>query len=375
MGDPAGRAVLVGLVEHMCGDSVALDAVVRAARDKSPQVAGLPEGEVRRNVAAVLDSVGRAFAAASPPDFAAVDTLASDRAAQGVPLAALLCGFQAGRAHLLLKLTDQARSRLVAPETLIAALIELDSYTTDLQNRIIHTYRTMELDLARTGHSIRVQALRGLLHAEPGASAADAGLEQLKRYHCVIADVTDPREAARLEGAFPAGTSGFVDGYLCCVTQRLPTSCQTLMVASPPRPPAQLAALYDTCRMALTSARSRGMRGLLRVTDLALPLAADTHPEIGALLAAELLCGLDPAKDFHRLLARTALTYLEYDRQATRTADALHVHPNTVKHRVRRFSELTTFSSRSLSDAMRWWFALDAWLRSALAPADRTRCG
>ena len=376
MGDPAGRAVLVGIVERMCGEPTALDAVVRAARDKSPSVRALPECEVRRNVAALLRSVARGFAgAAVSPDLSAAAALAADRVAQGVPLDGLLDGFQAGRAHLLLALTGQARERGVAPETLIDALVELDGFTTELQNRLIHTYRDHELSLARTGYAIRLQALRGLLHGDQGVHAAEAGLDPGKRYHCLIADVTEPREASRVEKALSGGIAGFVDGYLCCVTARLPPQGapdhdaldHVAVVASPAQPADRLAAVYPLCRSALRSARLRGLRGLHPITGLSAFVAVDAHPELGLVLAADLLPRLDPAKSFHRLLAHTALAYLDHGRQLTPTAAALHVHPNTVKHRLRRMGELTGFGAHDepVTATLHWWWALDAWLRGS----------
>ena len=381
MGDPAGRAVLTGIVERMCGEPAALHAVVRAARDKSPSVAALPECEVRRNVAALLASVARGFAgvggahgaggAAVGPDLAAADALAADRVAQGVPLDGLLEGFQAGRAHLLLVLTEQARTRGVASETLIDALVELDGFTTELQNRLIHSYRTHELGQARTGYAIRLQALRALLHGDEGVHAAEAGLDPSKRYHCLIADVTEPREAARVEAALSGagGIAGFVDGYLCCVAPRLPSPesvDHVAVVASPAQPATRLAAAYPLCRSALASTRLRGLTGLRSITELSAFVAVDAHPELGMVLAADLLPRLDPAKSFHRLLAQTALEYLNHGRQLTPTAAALHVHANTVKHRLRRMTELTAFGAahdEPITATLHWWWALDAWLR------------
>jgi hypothetical protein len=370
MGDPAGRAVLVEIVGRLFADPAALDAVVRAARAESASVAALPECEVRRNVAALLRCVAEGFAAAAAPDFTAADALASDRVAQGVPLAGLLEGFQAGRAHLLLALNEQARRHGVASETLIDALIELDACTTALQNRLIHSYRADELRLTRTGYAIRVQALRALLHGESDANAAEAGLDPGKRYHCLVADVTDPREAPRVEAALHGGIAGFVDGYLCCVTPRLPARDaleHVAVAASPAGPVDRLATLYPICRAALGSARLRGLRGLRPVTGLAALVAIDAYPGLGPVLAGDLLPRLDPAKDFHRLLAQTALVYLDHGRRLAATATALHVHPNTVKHRLRRMTELTGFGAQeaAITDTMHWWWALDCWLRRA----------
>ena len=375
MGDPTGRQATEDLVGQICRDPAILDALVHAAREMSAPIAALPECEVRRQVAALLESVAGAFAESKGlgAGIEAADALAAERAMQGVPLAALLDGFQAARTNVLLKFTEHARSLPIAQETLIDALVELDSYTTQLQNRIIHSYRKAELSFARTGYAVRIQALRGLLHGDRVADAADAGLDEKLRYHCLIADVTDPRLAPRIEAvlALAGGTAGFVDGYLCCLAPRLPSQdklTDVTVVASAAQPPRELGAAYQVCRAALASARLRGLRGLHEVTDLATLIAVDAYPQLGAALADTLLAELDPAKDFHRLLAQTALAYLDHGCNADATGTALHVHPNTVKHRLRRFAELTTFAAaggqgESVTDAMRWWWALDAWLR------------
>ena len=375
MGDPAGRKVLEELVGEMCRDPAILDALVHAAREASGPIAALPECEVRRQIAALLGSVVGAFAESRGlgPGIEAADALAVERAMQGVPLGALLDGFQAARTNVLLKFTEQARSRPMAQETLVDALVELDSYTTQLQNQIIHSYRKAELSFARTGYAVRIQALRGLLHGDRATDAADAGLDEKTRYHCLIADVTDPRLAPRVEAvlALAGGTAGFVDGYLCCLAPRLPAReklTEVTVVASAAQPPRELAAVYRVCQAALASARLRGLHGLRDVTDLATLIAVDAYPQLGAALAGIFLDGLDQAKDFHRLLAQTALAYLDHGGNADATGTALHVHPNTVKHRLRRFAELTAFGAaggpgESVTDAMRWWWALDAWLR------------
>jgi hypothetical protein len=372
MGDRAGRAALEDLIGQMRRDPGLLDAVVRAAREKSVPVAALPVAEVRRHIAALLESVADAFAESKGlgEGVEVADSLAFERVLQGVPLAALLDGFQAGRAAVFRTLTEQALRSAVAPETLIESLVELDSYTTELQNRIIHTYKSAELSLVTTGYAVRVQALRGLLHGDRAADAADAGLDESKRYHCLIADVTDPRQASRIEAVL-GGTAGFVDGHLCCLAPRLPPAeklaeklAEVTVVASAAQPPRQLAAAYRVCRAALASARQRGLHGLHQVTELAALIAVDAYPQLGAMLADRFLAGLDPAKDFHRLLARTALAYLDHGCHADATAAALHIHPNTVKHRLRRFGELTGFAGpgEPVTAAMRWWWALDAWL-------------
>ena len=370
----AGRATLRVLVERLRADPTMLDGAVAAARDQSPPVAALPVQEVRRHILTLLAAVAAVYVdGAAPDDFGrAADQLATDRATQGVPLAALLDGYQAARGYLMRRVVDGARSAGPPGDDLLDGLLELDGFTTYVQNRLIHAYRETDLSLARTAHAARIEALRDLLNGGPVSRIAEAGLDPGRAYHCWVADVTDPSRARAVEAVLgsPGGVSGLVDGYLCGVTARLPDPSRldgTLVVAGAAVAADRLAAEYRLCAAALTSARARGLRGLRTLSSLAVGVAVDAQPGLGELLAAELLARLDPADEFHRLLAGTAYVYLEHGSRADLAAAALHVHPNTVKHRLRRLAELTAFDAESvpgdaLGRAMRWWWALRTWL-------------
>jgi sugar diacid utilization regulator len=184
--------------------------------------------------------------------------------------------------------------------------------------------------------------------------------------------VTDPTQLRRVETIMtPAeGVSGLVDGYLCGVTATLPSEravLDALVVAAPATPPDKLAEQYRLCAAALAVARTRGLRGIRPLTELAVGVALDAHPRLGGMLAAERCGKLDPEDEFHRLLAGTAVTYLEHGSRVDLAAVALHVHPNTVKHRLRRLGELTTFDTPppaedTLTHTLAWWWALRTWL-------------
>jgi PucR C-terminal helix-turn-helix domain len=382
MEEPAGSAVLRRLVERMRADEGLLDGAVEAARAISAPVAALPVQEVQRHILALLGAIGTVFGDPAGPDSPAIDEfgraadrLASDRALQGVPLAALLEGYQAARLYVVHWLIDNAQSAEVPMRDLIDGLLELDTFTNYLQNRLVHAYRETELSLARTAHAARTQALRDLLHDGPPNRIAEAGLDPAKAYHCWIADVTDTSQMRPIEAALNGqdGVSGLVEGYLCGVTSRLPGTARldhTLVVAGPAVPATELAGSYRLCAAALASARSFGLRGLRSLTWLALAVAADAHPQLGDMLADEHLARLDVADEFHRLLAETALVYLAHGSRADLAAVALHVHPNTVKHRLRRLAELTAFDAPgapgdALAHAVRWWWSLRAWLARA----------
>ncbi|CNF88506.1 regulator of polyketide synthase expression [Mycobacterium tuberculosis] len=363
------------LIEHSA-DPVVLEATVRAARGRSELVAALPEEETRRHVRALVGGVLAALEDGGPGAdvLAAAERLGSDRARQGVPVAAFLDGFQAGRAHLVRMLVAEGRRLEVPDAVLLDGVTRIDEITTALVHRMVHAHRVTELEMARTAREARVQLLRQLLHGE--AVAVGAPLDPAAAYHCVVSDVSDPAVAARLEAELTAagpGLCGLVDGRFAALAARLPDPVPSgpLLVAAPPARPAEVAPMYGLGRRALRAAAGTGLTGLRELADLALITAAEAEPELGGLLAAALLAGLDRDDPFHLELAETALAYLDHGGRIEPTAAALHVHGNTVKYRIRRLQELT---GRPLSDpadgsavarAAHWWWALHRWITGA----------
>ncbi|MFC5185035.1 helix-turn-helix domain-containing protein [Actinomadura harenae] len=350
-----------------------LDATVRAARARSAQVGELPEAEVRRHVRALIEGVLTSLAEGGGADPAALDAagrLGSDRARQGVPVAALLDGFQAGREYLVRRLTTEGRRQGVPDGVLLDGLTAIDGVTTALVHRMVHAHRTAELEMAQTTREGHAQLLRRLLHGEPVPRPAP--LDPATAYHCVVSEVSDPSVASRLEGALAEagpGLSALVDGRMVALVVRLPDlpADAPLMVAAPPRRPGELASLYALARRALAAGTHAGLTGLWHLGDLALLTATDGEPDLGRLLADSLLTALSPGDPFHRELAETALAYLDHGARIEPAAAALHVHGNTVKYRLRRLRELTgrPLTAASVPETAHWWWALRTWLDAA----------
>ncbi|MEU9047628.1 MULTISPECIES: helix-turn-helix domain-containing protein [unclassified Kitasatospora] len=372
MAETGGRAALRRVLERMRADPAVLQQVVDAARAGSPPLAALPEQEVRRHIATLVAVVAGAFTDAgrlTEEQTRRAARLAADRAAQGVPLDALLHGFRAARTEAFRSIAAQLQDTAVPLPEFLELLVELDLHTAELQDRLISAYHESQAHLAAGARATRVLALRELLLEGAVDQLPATGLEPGRRYHCLVADIGDPRRAELLPPP-PDGIAGLVEGHLCLVTVRPPAPPATpfeLAVTAPAVPAVRLPGVYRLCRAALAAARARGLSGTRRLTELAVPVATDGVPELGALLATDLLARLDPADPAHRLLAATALAYLDRGRRVNLTAQALHVHPNTVKHRLRRLAALTTFGAPcaaddQLADTVRWRWALESWL-------------
>jgi DNA-binding PucR family transcriptional regulator len=86
------------------------------------------------------------------------------------------------------------------------------------------------------------------------------------------------------------------------------------------------------------------------------------------------LGALHPGDDFHRELVGTAMAYLDHGQRLDHTAAALHVHPNTVRYRLRRLHELTGVplvpgAPGTVLATVDLWWALRTW-RSSPGGAD-----
>ncbi|WUI03554.1 helix-turn-helix domain-containing protein [Spirillospora sp. NBC_00431] len=371
------------LTEHI-DDPALLEAAVRAARGRSEPVAALPEEETRRHTRALMRGVLAALEGGGPGGdvLAAAERLGSDRARQGVPVEALLDGFQAARARLVRAIVADGRRGGVPDAALLDGVTRIDEITTALVHRMVHAHRVAELEMARTVREGHVQMLRQLLHGE--AVPVLAPLDPSRAYHCVVSDVSDPAVAARLEAELTAagpeltaagpGLCGLVDGRFAAVLARLPDPPATsgpLLVTAPPAPPAEIAPMYRLGRRALRAATAAGFTGTRELADLALLTVTEAEPELGDVLSGALLAGLDPDDPFHRELAETGAAYLDHGGRIEPAAAALHVHGNTVKYRIRRLRELTGLplpdpaGGAAVSRGAHWWWALRRWLARA----------
>lgn len=376
---------LRGELAALAVDDELLDAIVDGARAHSAPVAALPRQETVRHVPALLSSALAAFAGnrgLSRAELAAAARLGEDRAEQGVPLAALLDGFQAGRAEAIKVAMTRTRAAGVPAEVLLDALVELDGLISELEHQLTHAHHATELERARTAREQRAWLLRRLLLArgeatdEPLAQPLRAaGLDPAGMLFCLVSAEHEPRAAHRLEARLAGaarGIYGLLGGYLVGVSARVPDCAEaTLLVTGPAVPVTELPESYRMCCAARDAGLRDGATGRLALTELAVDAALDTLPGLGRTLAGQRLAALTPADAFHRELAATALAHLDHGGRLEAAAHALHVHPNTVKYRLRRLRELTGFGADAdppggaVRAAVHWWWALRTWQRSA----------
>ncbi len=362
------------LLRDMAADHRIVDEIVEAARARSPEVARLPTAENRRHVEVLLAAGLASFERDGDPsdrDFAEATRLGADRAAQGIGIGGLISGVQAGRTRAMEIAIARGRGAGVPDEVLLEVMLDLDRYVGALERHVIDGYHAAERELARGRWEARTRLLRRLLLGEPAALGPDElgrwGLRLEERYHCVVSDAAEVSRLSAYRGVFAS-----VDGRVAGLAARLPAGPPVepvpLIVVAPAAPLSEIPQLYALTVAALAAVPER--RGVHRLTELAGETALAGQPLLAGQLRTELLGALTPGGDFHRELAGTALAYLDHGRRLDQTAAALHVHPNTVRYRLRRLGEITGTASfaaeprESLTvlETLRLWWALRTWL-------------
>jgi hypothetical protein len=371
--------VLDALVRDLAEDQQLIDDVVGAARADFPEVARLPWAESRRHVAALMAAGFAAFSHyEDDPDFSSAFRFGAERAALGVPVAGLLSGVHAGRSRILEIAITRGRAAGIPYDVLLQALLKLDRYGAALEHHVIDGYRAAERDLDHDGRADRIQVLRRLLLDEPvDVDPARFGLAPSGRFHCVVSDAADPDRVRAMEQTYArcGGVLAPVAGRLSGLTPRLPAPGDPapggLVVTTPAVRLSQAPDAYRLGVTALTAGLAGGAAGVRSVVDLAGETALAAQPMLAGFLSEDLLASLDPGDPFHRDLVSTALAFLDRGQRLDRTATALHLHPNTVRYRLRRLHELTGFSDAGatpVTETVRWWWALRTW-QSGRPPA------
>jgi DNA-binding PucR family transcriptional regulator len=141
-------------------------------------------------------------------------------------------------------------------------------------------------------------------------------------------------------------------------------------------PPARLAALpaaFAMASRALQTAIAFGQEGVHSLADLSIRPAILSDEALGQAFTDR---HLEPLQALGRLgaeLEDTLRVWFEQEMRIEETAKALHVHSNTLRHRLRRFEETTGANLRRPDDLIELWWALErrrlAGERARTAPA------
>ncbi|UOY00149.1 PucR family transcriptional regulator [Blastococcus sp. PRF04-17] len=305
------------------------------------------------------------------------------RAAQGVPLEAVLRAYRLGGQVTWEALLQVARSGSHEHDTLLLEVAGSVWRTNDVEcAAVAEGYREEQRRLAGVDEAARQQVLDGLLDGRGDDPAFVRTASELLavpldgRLVAVVA-LPDPEGGPALDAPNAAllkrgvrsvwGTRG--DAQVGIVAVAAAPGCDVMAwlrtAATGPVGVSAVvegaAAVGSAYRLADTAARTLpvGSRRVVSIDDRLPEALLSNSPEISSRLVGQSLGGLlDLPSDEREVLLDTLAAFLASDGSPTRAADELYCHRNTVMHRLRRIESVT---GRKLTDPrsrLLWQLAL-----------------
>jgi DNA-binding PucR family transcriptional regulator len=369
---PAAALVVGSLVGEI---ETELDALVPAIGDRIraeiPDFRRLPAGTlagaIRGNVARALE----ALRDLRPPTEAELEQAAAigrERAEQGLTVDAVLHAYRISVTAVWSRFGELARERGADVASVLAFSETLWLWADAVMDIVGAAHREVELEQAREEQQRRDAFVFALLSgtldaAELRLQSATFGLDADRSYIPFrarsVADATLPRRVA----VALAGDDGLVTGLdrdFAGIAGRPPASMPGIVCGF--GPPARLEALpaaFASASRALQTAVAFGQEGAVSLADLSIRPAILADEALGDAFAARYL---EPLAGLGRLgteLETTLRAWFDEGMRVEDTARALHVHPNTLRHRIRRFEEATGATLRDPRAIVELWWALE----------------
>jgi PucR C-terminal helix-turn-helix domain len=360
-----------------------VDRIVKRIRAEIPDFRRLSVETLRR---AVRGNVGRALAALrelrppTPAELEGAAAIGRERAEQGLTVDAVLHAYRISVKAVWSRFGELARERGADVTSVLAFSETLWLWADAVMDIVGAAHREVELQLAREEQQQRDAFVLALLMgtidvAELRRDGAAYGLEPEREYLPFRARSAGSMGAPappRRVGLALAGDDGMVtalDHDLIGIASRPPVPISGVVAGI--GPPARLAALPNAfavaCR-ALQTALAFGQEGVYSLSDLSIRPAILVDDALGDAFVSRYL---EPLAGLGRLgaeLETTLRAWFDNGMHVDETAGALHVHPNTLRHRLRRFEEATGANLRHPSDLIELWWALE---RRRLRGVDR----
>ncbi len=329
------------------------------------------EVSVRRNLTIAV----RALRANRPPaasELAEAEQTTRERFAQGIPVEEIIRAFRVSIGLIQERFVETCFEEGVPADATLSGSRLLwavgDAFTT----RVITAYHAFDLDSALQDAQRRTDYVRAMLRGQLNVaeSAGDLATYRLDpdAAYAAIRCLAEPQTAERTRRAVEAGGSlpnrsalVAVDAGECIgiVAKRPAEDAAHVIGLGPFVPLREIAESFRIASRACDVAEQLGRRGVFGIEDLTWRLAAADHPDVTGFLVQRYLAPLREGGEFGTVLEETLRAYLAHGMNIARTAEALVTHTNTLRYRLRRFTELTGLSLESAEVLVELMWALE----------------
>jgi len=257
------------------------------------------------------------------------------------------------------------------PDSQVECIYRMWEWADAIQVADAEAHRTAELEMNGRGEEERAWFVRALLDGtlSPGEVSGRATAYGLlpgslyRAFRARPAPGKDLRGLGRaIEGTGVADGFGAltatVDGDLCGVVSRRPEVGEGVVGLGPETDLGRLHSSFELANRALETAVAFSYEGVVALEDLSLRPAIMSEAHLGERLIGRYLDPLQELGEFGATLEVTVREYLSHGMRIDESAKALFVHPNTLRHRLDRFQQLTGADFRDTESVLEVWWAL-----------------
>ncbi len=316
--------------------------------------------------------------------------VAIQRCEQGIPVDDMVWAFRISLRAIRNAFLHYAQELSLRQADMVAGTTLLWDMVDAVTVQLAKLHRDTAVEKALHDERLKVSFVRDLLSgsvdfAQLRTLAPAYGIRVNDSYHALraqpfgstsLSELQVALEQAGGEGKKPAFLS-VLGGQVCGVVARKPRTRTLPAVAGVgPLLPLHLAAQsYYLASRVLSAGLQLGESGCLDLSDLSWKIALVDEPELGAQLLRKYFDPLCAHGEFGQVVATTVGSYFQHDRNLARTALALHIHPNTLRYRLRRFEEITECSLSSTETVLELTWALAVRSSGLLAHHTRSNLG
>lgn len=354
------------------------ERTARRALEEIPAYAVLTFEEVHEGIVRDLALAVQALVEDRPftdEDRRTMSQIGDTRAAQGLPLEGMLRVYRLTVDEIFSALWASVDDGVIVAAEAVQLTRKVWSYAGPLMDLATAAYRERELATALADSDRRTGLVHELLltpSAAPHAVAAALGLDPLRahvpfRARSTTGDPAALLRALKLPGVLEGGIVVPYEGDLIGLALRRPGLAAdpgTLIGLGPAAGLGGLPASFVLATRTVETAAAFGLHGVLTLDRLPLHAIARAEVELGDLLHARCIAPVIAAPE----ILDTVRAFLAHDLGAEAAAEALAVHPNTIRNRLHRYESLTGLSLRAVDDLVQVRLAL---LREDLSAAAR----
>jgi hypothetical protein len=364
---PGAAKIVASLVAEI---ETELDGLVARTgdriREEIPEFRRVPVDALAR---AIRGNVQRALIALRdlrPPTDAELEQAAAigrERAEQGLTVDAVLHAYRISISSVWSRFGEVARERGADVASVLAFSETLWLWADAVMDIVAAAHREVELEQAREEQQRRdafvLALLTGTLSAaELRRDSATHGLDADHDYVPFRARASTHRVASALAGG--GGLVIALDRDMAGIAPRAPAAVPGVACGvGPPAPLPDVAHSFAVASRALQTAVAFGQEGTFSLADLSIRPAILADAPLGDAFAARYLEPLDALGRMGAELDTTLRAWFDQEMRIEETARVLHVHPNTLRHRLRRFEQVTGASLRDPRHLVELWWALE----------------